>query len=191
MIEIDNTLVSRDLVEEQFVCDLSACKGACCVEGDLGAPLEEKELSRIEENLEGIRPFMSSFGIEVLDEAGFSEQDDDEWVTTTYQGRECVFSKYDKEGILKCAIEEAHKAGKSDFLKPVSCHLYPVRVSQHNVGLGVNYDRWKICAPACSLGKELKVPVYKFLKNSLIRKFGQEWYNQLSAVADYLKKEKE
>lgn len=187
MIVIDQTLISNAVVEAQFVCDLLRCKGACCEEGDLGAPLEEEELQRIQDNLGGIRPFMTEAGKKLLDQESFFEPDDfNHPVTTTIQGRDCVFAVREN-GILGCAIEKAWLAGKSDFQKPISCHLYPIRVQKHAHYEAVNYHEWEICSPACENGKALKMPVYRFLKTPLIRKYGQEWYDQLEGAALQLK----
>ena len=180
MIEIGQTLVSDDVVSEQFVCDLEKCKGACCVEGDLGAPLTEDELEKIDEVLEVVKPYLSPEAVAVLDkEGGYLLDEDGDLSTTTIDGKECAFAFYDKEGILKCGIEQAHKDGKTDFKKPISCHLYPIRVVKLPEFEALNYDRWSICSPACDLGASLKVPVYKFLKEPLVRKFGAAWYADL------------
>ncbi|MEM6641796.1 MAG: DUF3109 family protein [Bacteroidota bacterium] len=180
MLEIGKTLVSDDVVSEQFVCDLHKCKGACCVEGDLGAPLDESELSLIDEMVEVVRPYLPRKSQEVLDqEGGYILDEDGDYSTTTVNGRECVFAFYDEKQVLKCGIEQAHKDGKTNFKKPISCHLYPIRISKLPDFDALNYDRWSICSDACDLGKELKVPVYKFLKDPLVRKFGQDWYKSL------------
>ena len=180
MIEVGKTLISDDVLSEQFVCDLTKCKGACCVEGDLGAPLNEDELDKIDEVIELVKPYLSKEAIAVLEkEGGYLLDEDGDLSTTTIDGKECAFAFYDQEGILKCSIEQVHKEGKTDFKKPVSCHLYPIRISKLPDFDALNYDRWSICGPACDLGKELKVPVYKFLRDALIRKYGEEWYQEL------------
>lgn len=180
MIEVGKTLVSDDVIKEQFVCDLTKCKGACCVEGDLGAPLLEEELEEIEKVIDLVKPYLSDEAIEVLEkEGGYLLDEDGDLSTTTINGKECAFAFYDNAGILKCSIEQAHKEGKTDWKKPISCHLYPIRVAKLPEFEALNYDRWQICSPACDLGKELKVPVYKFLKDALIRKYGVEWYAEL------------
>lgn len=190
MLLIEDVLVSDDLLEKHFVCDLAACKGACCEEGDLGAPLEMEELDYIEANLEGIKPFMSVEGINTLETEGFYElAPDRELVTTTVNGRACVFASKDTSGTWQCAIELAHKAGKSDFLKPISCHLYPIRIEKLKHYEALNYHKWDICSPACACGEKLKVPVYKFLKAPLSRKYGSEWFEMLDEVAGQYKKE--
>ncbi len=184
MIELGKTLVSDDVVSEQFVCDLTKCKGACCVEGDLGAPLNEDELHEIEEVIDLVKPYLGDKAVEVLEkEGGYILDEDGDYSTTVINGKECAFAFYDENRILKCSIEQAHKDGKTDFKKPISCHLYPIRISKLPDFEALNYDRWSICSPACDLGKELKVPVYKFLKEPLIRKYGAEWYNDLDEVA--------
>lgn len=182
MIIVGNAVLSDDIKEKHFVCDLTKCKGACCVEGDLGAPLEERELQLLDASLEAVRPYMSEDGKAVLDSEGAYILDEEgDYSTTTVEGRECSFAVYDKEGVLKCAIEQAHLDGKTSFKKPISCHLYPIRVTRYDHYDALNYDRWEICDPACSLGDELKVPLYKFLKEPLIRKYGEAWYAELES----------
>ena len=182
MIEVGKTLVSDDVIEEQFVCDLNKCKGACCVEGDLGAPLTKEELPLIEQVIPLVKPYLTPQAIEVLEkEGGFLLDEDGDYSTTTIHGEECAFAFYDDQKVLKCSIEQAHKEGKTDFKKPISCHLYPIRVVKLPEFDALNYDRWQICSPACDLGKELKVPVYKFLKEALIRKYGAAWYQELES----------
>ena len=191
MIIIDETLISEELLDKKFVCDLAACKGACCEEGDLGAPLDIEEIDAIEANLKGIRPFMSAAGLKLLDQEGFYEAaPGEELVTTTIDGKACVFAIQDDTQTWKCAIELAHKAGQSDFLKPISCHLYPIRIEKLKNYEGLNYDQWDICSPACACGDRLEVPVYKFLKGPLVRKYGADWFDALEAVAAELKKSK-
>ena len=180
MILIEETVISDDIKNNQFVCDLNKCMGACCVEGDLGAPLDQVELIEIDKNLEAIKPYMSNEGLAVLEEEGaYILDEEDDYSTTTINGKECTFAIYDEKGILKCAIERAYKDGKSDFQKPISCHLYPIRITKYENYDALNYDRWGICGDACSLGEQLKVPIYKFLKEPLIRKYGEDWYEQL------------
>lgn len=189
MIEIDNKLVSEELLENKFVCDLNACKGACCVEGDAGAPVSKEEITLIEKNLSNIKPYMRKEGIEAIEKNGISYKDiDGQMVTTLVNQKECAFVYFDNQGITKCAIEKANRENKSDFLKPISCHMYPIRVKELKYYDALNYDRWDICSPACSCGNELDVPVYKFLKTPLIRKYGEDFYNKLEFVAnEYLK----
>lgn len=185
MIEVGKTLVADDVVEEAFVCDLHKCKGACCVEGDLGAPLLKEELPLIESVIEAVKPYLSKEAIDVLEkEGGYLLDEDNDYSTTTINDKECAFAFYDESKVLKCSIEQAHKDGKTDFKKPISCHLYPIRITKLPEVEALNYDRWKICSDACDLGRELKVPVYKFLKEALIRKYGEDWYIELENKID-------
>ena len=180
MIILDNAVLSDDIKEHHFVCDLSKCKGACCVEGDLGAPLEKEELALIEESLEAVKPYLSEKGLNVIEKEGLYILDEEgDYSTTTIEGNECAFAIYDEKGILKCAIEQAYIDGKSKWKKPISCHLYPIRITKYDHYDALNYDQWDICDAACKLGSELKVPIYRFLKEPLIRKYGEKWYVDL------------
>ena len=180
MIILDKTILSDDIRDEHFVCDLQKCKGACCVEGDLGAPLEEKELELLEAAYPQVLPYLSKAGKKAIEEQGLYVLDEEgDWSTPTIEDRECAYATYDAKGTLKCAFEQAYRAGKTSWMKPISCHLYPIRITKYDEFEALNYDRWSICADACSLGKSLQVPIYKFLKEPLIRKYGQEWYNKL------------
>jgi hypothetical protein len=184
MINIDEVLVSDDLLESYFVCDLEQCKGACCVEGDLGAPLEINELRLVRESFDRIKSYLTEEGIAQIKRHGPYVKDfEGDYSTPTIGGKECAYSVYDEKGVLKCGFELAWKDGKSAFRKPVSCHLYPVRVKQTKINRIVNYERWHICDPACKLGQSLQVPLYVFLKEALIRKFGIDWYEELSRIA--------
>lgn len=177
---IDKTVIASDVVGESFVCDLNKCKGACCVEGDLGAPLEMHELAEVEEVLEVVKPYLAPEAVKVLEkDGGYLLDEEGDYSTTTINNKECAFAFYDESNILKCGIEQAWKDGKTDFRKPISCHLYPIRIKNLGEYEAINYDRWQICAPACDLGEKLKVPVYKFLKEPLIRKYGAEWFEKL------------
>ena len=183
MLVHENTLVSLDILEKEFVCNLSACKGICCVEGESGAPLDKSEINVIAENLHEIKPFMDEKALKLLDKKGFYERDSDgDLVTNCLNGKACVFATSDA-GVYKCAIEKAYLAGKISFQKPVSCHLYPARISKVGESEAVNFSKWEICNPACELGASLKVPVYRFLKDGLVRKFGLEWYEGLEQIA--------
>lgn len=187
MIAIENTLVSEDLLERKFVCDLSRCKGACCVLGDAGAPVEEEEASKMEDILDKVKPFMTAAGINAVEKTGvFVVGFDGELETPLVDGKECAFVNFGENGIAHCAIEKAYEAGKVDFRKPISCHLYPVRVKNYPNYLAVNYHEWKICGPACELGASLKVPVYRFLKVPLTKKFGEKWYEELEQIDQHL-----
>jgi hypothetical protein len=191
MIAIDKTLISEDLLEKKFVCDLNACKGACCVAGDSGAPLEKDELPILDSILEKVKPYMVKKGIKAVEKYGSYVIDSDGDYTTTLvsSGAECAFVFFDENKIAKCAIEQAYYDGKIDWKKPISCHLYPVRITAHKEYDAVNYDKWSICKPACECGAKLDVPVYKFLKEPLILKYGKDWFKQLEQSAKlYLKK---
>ncbi len=184
MIELGKTLISDDVINEAFVCDLTKCKGACCVEGNLGAPLEEEELQGIDAIKDVVKPYLSEEAVETLEkEGGHLLDEDNEYSTTTINGKECVFAFYDKSGILKCSIEQANKEGKTTTQKPVSCHLYPIRIGQFRQFDTLLYDRWEICSDACDLGEKLKIPVYQFVKGALIRKYGEDWYRELEQRA--------
>ncbi|MFN6037811.1 MAG: DUF3109 family protein [Bacteroidota bacterium] len=186
MIAIDNTLVSEDLIEKKFVCDLSACKGACCVHGESGAPLEEEETKILKKIYSKVKPYMVENGIKAIEKQGHFIIDSDGDFVTPLVGEEgeCAYVFFDAEGVAKCAIEQAYLDKKIDWQKPISCHLYPVRVTKYKTYEAVNYHKWKICKPACECGEKLSVPVYKFVKKSLIKKFGASWYKKLEIAAD-------
>ena len=186
MIAIGKTLISEDLLDKKFVCDLNACKGACCVAGESGAPLEKKELKKLEEVLEQVKPYMNKKGLAAIKKHGPHVVDSDGDYTTTLVSEhgECAFVFFDEHKIAKCAIEQAYSEGKIDWKKPISCHLYPVRITPYKGYDAVNYSHWDICAPACSCGEKLAVPVYKFLKEPLIRKYGKNWFKELEKSAN-------
>lgn len=180
MLVVRNTVLSDDIIEKAFVCDLQKCKGACCVEGDAGAPLEEDELAILETIYEDVAPFLTEEGRREIEKRGVYVKDrDGDYTTPTLHGRECAYAIYDKKGMLQCGIELAWKAGKIDFKKPISCHLYPIRIDRYDHYDALNYHRWHICSAACTLGEKLEVPVYQFLKDALIRKYGEDWFNEL------------
>ncbi len=180
MISVGNTLLSDDVVESYFICDLKNCKGACCVEGELGAPLEMDELKELEKIYDQVEPYLSSEGKKAIKDQGTYIFDyEGEYSTPTIGGKECAYSVYDEKGVLKCGIEKAYLDGKTSFRKPISCHLYPLRVTAYENYDAINYHRWHICDPGCSLGSQLNIPLYKFLKEPLIRKYGKEWYDEL------------
>jgi hypothetical protein len=186
MIQIEDTIISMDVIEEMFLCDLSVCKGICCVEGESGAPLENEELALLREVLPHIWDDLSPEAQEVIKKQGVAYLDEDnEYVTSIVNGKDCVFTYYDA-GICKCAIEKAYRENKVSFYKPVSCHLYPVRVAKYKGFRAVNYHRGSVCQAAVKLGKSKTVKVYQFLKEPLIHKFGEEWYAQLCEVANGL-----
>ncbi len=180
MILIGNTVISEDIKDKNFVCNLDKCKGACCVEGDLGAPLTSAELPVMDEIYEKVKPYLSKKGIEAIEEQGTYIKDwEDDYSTTTINEKECAYAIYDDKNILKCGIEQAYNDGKIDFMKPISCHLYPIRITEYDQYDALNYDRWEICNPACDFGEKLGVPIYKFVKDALIRKYGEAWYKEL------------
>ncbi len=190
LVEIQDKIVSTQIFERQFVCDLTACKGACCIEGDGGAPLTKEEIQIIEENLPQILPFMRPEGIAAVEAFGVAYEDQDfEPATTLVDGKECAFVYFDHTNTAKCAIEKAQREGKIDFIKSLSCHLYPIRTKQFNEYLALNYEKWDICEPACACGEKLEVPVFRFLKEPLIRAFGPEFYQELEVVARELDSE--
>lgn len=181
MIKVGDVLVSDDIKDVEFVCHLEKCKGACCVEGDLGAPLEEDELPVMNEILEHVKPYLTPEGLKSIEQQGTYILDEDgDFSTPTIEGKECAYAHYDKQGVLKCGIEQAYLDGKISFKKPISCHLYPIRITKNKKGFeAVNYHKWDICSAACSYGKSLQVPLYKFLKEPLSRKYGEMWYKEL------------
>src|SRR4029079_3722281 len=191
---IDNKLVSDEIIEEQFVCDLNKCKGGCCVDGDAGAPLSLEELKNIDEIYEAVLPYLSEENKMELKRQGKYVYDQEfGWVTPTIKSKICVYGIKDSKGIVKCGIEAAYNDGKVQWKKPISCHLFPIRtkLSKNKQNEYVNYEpREDLCKAACTLGKKLKVPVYIFLKDALIRKFGASFYEALSATADYKKSKK-
>ncbi len=190
MLIVKDCLVSEDIVEKQFSCDVLACKGACCIEGDAGAPLEKNEVESIELNLDRIKKEVDDDGLKTLKKSGFVENDpfDQMLVTTCKPNKECVFV-VEKGGILNCAIEIANTKQEFGFPKPVSCHLYPIRVGKYSEYYALNYHKWSVCSDACKKGQTEGVYVYKFAKLALERKFGKEWYESLeSAVKEYLNK---
>ena len=180
MIEVQNTLVHEDIIRENFVCNLSKCKGACCIEGDSGAPLELSELAVLNEIYPHVKPYMTEKGIQTIEDNGTFVKDFEGDYTTPCvdTNKECAYVTW-KNGITKCAIEEAYEDGKIAWKKPISCHLYPIRITAYPEFEILHYDRWNICSPACAFGNELKVSVYEFLKEPLIRKFGADWYEEL------------
>ncbi|QNL20776.1 DUF3109 family protein [Hyphobacterium sp. CCMP332] len=182
MYIVGDIYVSDEIAEECFICDLEKCKGACCVEGELGAPLKKEELSILEGEKNNIRPYLSEEGKAELDRQGLFVLDPDgEYSTPTIGGKECAYAIYEEDGKLACGIEKAWKDGKSNFRKPVSCHLYPIREVQYPKFLALNYHKWGICAPACELGKKMNQPLYFFLKEALIRRFGEAWFEDLKS----------
>jgi hypothetical protein len=191
MIVIDNKLVSDEIVEEQFVCDLNKCKGGCCVDGDAGAPLSSEELLHLNEVYDAVLPYLDEENKkELLKQGKYVYDNEFGWVTPTIESKVCVYGITDEKGIVKCGIEQAYNDGKVNWKKPISCHLFPIRVklSKNKKTEYVNYEpREDLCSAACNLGKKLKVPVYVFLKEALVRKYGTEFYETLGAAAKHVK----
>lgn len=191
MIQIQNTLISDDIFEEQFICDLCKCKGQCCVEGESGAPITKEEFDRMNEILPEIRKDLSPKALELIDKQGIAYTDTDgELVTSIIEGKECVFARFDEDGICKCVIDSAFREGRISVQKPISCHLYPIRLHEYADFTAVNYHRWSVCRPALKLGRKEGVPLYRFLREPLIRKFGEEWYREVVEAATWLKEKK-
>ncbi|MBL4723807.1 MAG: DUF3109 family protein [Lutibacter sp.] len=188
MFQLGKTIVSEDIIEKEFVCNLAACKGRCCIDGEAGAPLEEEELQILLEIYPKVKPFLREEGIKAIEDQGLFITSEGEYETPLINGKDCVFVIFDEKNTAKCGIEEAYNEGETDWKKPISCHLYPVRIMEYSEFSAVNYHSWPICDDACSLGKELQVPVYKFVKEALIRKFGEGWYTELEEVAKTLVK---
>lgn len=190
MIQIDDKLISEDLFSEKFVCDLTKCKGICCVEGDAGAPLDEDETKILEEIYPKIKPYLRPEGIKAIEEQHTHTVDiDGDLVTPLVNNAECAYVIFDENGYTKCGIEKAYEEGVIDYQKPISCHLYPIRIKSYSDFDAINYHEWNVCSDACTLGKELNVKVYKFLKKPLIRKYGEEFYTTLSEAAEEWEKE--
>lgn len=189
MFQIGNTIVSEDILKCEFVCNLNACHGACCIDGDAGAPLALSELEKLTEVYPHVKPLLRKEGVDAIESQGvYVLGTDGEYETPLIDNKECAYVIFDGKTAL-CAIEQAYNQGLVDWKKPVSCHLYPVRIKDFSEFSAVNYDRWEICDDACTLGKSLQVPVYQFVKEALIRKFGIDWYTELELVATELKKQ--
>ena len=187
MIQIEDKIISLDIFETYFFCDLSACKGSCCVEGDSGAPLLYEEKKILEEIYEKVKPYMSKEGKVEVEKNGVSTIDKDGDLTTTLvKNKECSFVIFEN-GIAKCSIEKAYNNGSIEFKKPISCHLFPIRIGEYPDFEAVNYEKIKICKPACDCGSKLKIPLFVFLKEPLIRKYGESWYEELLKVNSQLK----
>ena len=190
MIAINQTIISEDIFDKKFVCDLNACKGECCVAGDSGAPLDKDELKILDKIYPVVKPYMNEKGIAAIERQGTYVLDSDGDYTTPLvsDGAECAYVFFDENNVAKCAIEQSYLEGKVDWKKPISCHLYPIRISKFKDYDAINYNSWHICKPACECGEQLNVPVYKFLKEPLIRKYGNAWYEELDAVFQAYKK---
>lgn len=187
MIQIGNAIVSFDVFEKHFLCDITTCKGACCIEGDSGAPVSKEEAMQIESFYKEFEQYLSIEHRNEIQKQGFSVIDTDgDLVTPLFNKRECVYTFTDENGITKCAIEKAFFDKKIDFRKPVSCHLFPIRITSYSDFDAVNYQQIEICKPGIVCGQKQKLPLFQFLKEPLIRKYGEEWYNELEIAADYL-----
>ena len=192
MLVIDDIIVSDDLYLVRFCCPLPKCHGACCVEGDAGAPLTEEEISLLEDHIDDIKPFMTLHGMDAISWQGVFDYDAfGAFVTPLVQDTECVYCNFDEEDVAYCAIQRAFEEGMISFEKPVSCHLYPVRISQYDNFEAVNYHKWFICKPALKQGKKEGLMLYQFLKPALTRKYGEEWFTKLdSAVMERLQEQR-
>lgn len=190
MIEIDDKIVSTDILSECFACDLGKCKGICCVEGDAGAPLEIDEVDILEEEYPNYAPFMTAEGRAEVERQGFMVVDSDgDYTTPLVDNAACAYA-FEEDGVTFCAIERAYREGKCSFLKPISCHLYPIRVKQfRNGSYGLNYHRWAVCSSARECGKKIGVPVYKALREPIVRRFGEEFYRSLECAEELMKEE--
>lgn len=188
MIAIDNILISDAIVQQYFVCDLTACKGACCIEGENGAPLEADETEMLKKIYPSVKIYLTEEGRRTVAEKGFFTLDEKgAGKTPLMNDGACAYIRFDN-GVARCGIQKAFEEGKTDFIKPVSCHLYPIRVMGSRVNMAhVNYEEWEICSPACKMGKSLKVPLYKFVKDALVRKFGEDLYRALEGAAEKIK----
>ncbi len=186
MIQIDNKIISLDIFENHFACDLNSCKGACCVEGDSGAPLLFAEKNILEEIYNKIKPYMRQEGIDVVEKEGPTVIDiDGDLTTTLVKNKECSFVVFEN-GIAKCSIEQAYNDNIIDFKKPISCHLFPIRITEYSNFDAINYEKIKICEPACECGSNLKLPLFVFLKQAIIRKYGRDFYKELLIVSKNL-----
>ena len=184
MFQLGKTIISEQILDADFACNLSACKGACCVDGDAGAPLEYNETEKLKAIYPKIKSYLRPQGIEAIERQGtFVTNEEGEFETPLVDGADCAYVIFDEKQTALCGIEEAYSQGDIDWKKPVSCHLYPVRVKDYSEFSAVNYHKWQICDDACALGKELQIPIYKFVKEALIRKFGEQWYTALEKIA--------
>jgi hypothetical protein len=188
MLQIEDTIISLDIIEKKFICDLTKCKGACCVIGDSGAPLKEEEGTLLKEIYKDIKPFLRQEGIEAIEKLGVYVIDsDNDMVTPLINNKECAYTIFE-HGIAKCAIELAYNEKVINFQKPVSCHLYPIRVTKYSKFDALNYHVWDICKPATNLGNLNNLPLHAFLKTPLVREYGEEWYKQLELAAKEIKR---
>jgi hypothetical protein len=190
MIEIGNCIISRDVIEKKFICNLEKCKGACCILGDSGAPLDDEELKTIDRAYPKIKHYLRQISVDTIEKHGTYVVDyDNEYVTPLVNQKECAYVIFDGE-TAKCVFEKAYNDGIIEFRKPISCHLYPIRIQKLKYYDAVNYDRWDICDPAREYGEDKNTPIFKFLQVPLIRKFGKKWYNELKLIARELERRK-
>ena len=188
LIAIGNVYVSEELTQEFFACDIARCKGACCVEGELGAPLEKNELPLMEEVYPAVKSYLPAKGVQAIERQGPYVKDfTGSFSTPLVEGKECAYTVFDEKGVAQCGIELAHREGKTSFRKPISCHLYPIRISELSDGEALNYDRWNICNAACARGKDTAMRVYEFVKEALIRKYGTAFYEALDQLVSQRK----
>jgi len=184
MLQIDDKIISRDIFEKCFSCDVSKCEGYCCVEGQYGAPLEDEEAIILEKIIPKIRPFLQKKALKIIDKAGaWTIDHENEKVTPIINGKECVYA-YFEENICKCAIEKAYNEGIVDFIKPISCHIYPIRISKYKDFEALNYHEWHVCAPAKEAGNEKNIPVFRFLKEPIIRKYGEKFFEKMEIMVN-------
>jgi len=190
MFQVGKTIITEDLFEKEFVCNLKACKGICCVEGDSGAPLLEEEKKILDQIFDSIKSYLTPEGLEAIKKQGkYVIDQEGELTTPLINNKECAYVTQNEDGTYLCGIEKAYLDKKITWQKPISCHLYPIRVKDFVEFQAVNYNQWDICSAACELGKQLQVPLYKFLKEPLIRKFGTDWYQEIEIIAkEYYKK---
>ena len=190
MIQIDNVIVSLDIIRTRFCCDLEACHGYCCVEGDAGAPVDEDEVAELEKALPIVWDDLSEKAKAIINKQGVVYRDNDgDLVISIVEGKDCVFTCYDRKGCCSCALEKAFRAGNLNFYKPISCHLYPIRMSNIGSCKALNYHRWDVCKAAVILGESKDIPLYKFLREPLVRKFGEVWYAELEETIKELKRQ--
>lgn len=191
ILQVGDVIFSPDILTECFCCDLDVCGGACCIEGDAGAPLRMEEVGELENVLDEVWPELSAEAQSVIDRQGVAYTDEEgDLVTSIVRGKDCVFTCYSSDGCCYCATEKAFREGRTSWCKPISCYLYPIREKRFSNGLvGLNYHRWNVCHAAVKKGRELGLPVYKFLKDPLIARFGSEWYAELEQMADELRRD--
>jgi len=190
MVIIQEVIISDDIFKQYFKCNLDACKGACCWEGDFGAPINTSEMQKLEEIFDDIKPYLTKEGLKAIEEKGlytYFEQPK-EYGTTLLENGACAYLTYLDNGIAVCGIEQAYRDGKTNYMKPLSCHLYPIRISENrHTGMEIlEYDIWDICSKACDLGKKEKLPIYKFVKDAIVRKYGADFYDELLAAGENL-----